>query len=730
MSLYCACKLDHISNISLHNFVKENAAFTGELVPPDEYHITTTFSQADTTYQPFGKFPNGMKIDPGSYRWGTFGDNKDTLVLCVHHAIFRALWAKSKQAGSSWDWPAYHPHITVAKGFTGNVANLPVPDFALTAIEEYGEPLKSDEPDLTSLHIPQRINWEDVKRETARYIPYIEQAAADQKALKSYMTILALIVIYMEQAGQIPNTCVLKLPGLLTASSSFTSLYKTLKPATLNAIIAGMRAGKINQAITGKIIELGEELKTSIPKIEVNRTVFAEDLTLLLAFHRYLRLNSDSPRKIIGNKIGGVLTDRQVVGLFTDNVSSSPDEMDESKALTTKITSLVKKITGKSGDSIDYVAMKDYKVSHPDDTMQYSLAIKRSRDIFKAALQKYIRSSGKVSVDIEIVRKALDGIGVNTSFLPAKPNGKKDDQGNPFGFVGQIDEIGNLFTIKGVPIIGKPAVGTLVMNKNYDPNKDDQYVFKMITPVSTNRFYTKTNRRDSNEAKDDTIDDAIKTVTAARVRWIADLKRPRLDTKTLALMCEVIYQTQARIGANSLTGWKGKNITVLQNGIKIKYIGKAGVNQEHVIKALDPVSKLLVDYFVKRKEDYLPTAFVFSDLRGKAIRGDAVNKYLKSVGFSSTAHKLRHIKGTCLMETLIERHKFPKNSTTVSVDKVLTSFYEKIGKALGHRKASGDINATTSRGSYVSPALPKKVFDSMDLKYPTWLQRLLKVRDE
>jgi len=108
------------------------------LEPASELHSTTTYSRT-----PIKLAKHTFVIPLTALRYELFGEEKNVLVLVVDHPLLHALHKEGLDAGGSWDFPEYIPHITLSTKFTGTLEDLPpVPTFPIKAGRYTVEPIK------------------------------------------------------------------------------------------------------------------------------------------------------------------------------------------------------------------------------------------------------------------------------------------------------------------------------------------------------------------------------------------------------------------------------------------------------------------------------------------------------------------------------------------------------------------------------------------------------------
>lgn len=97
----------------------------------DDLHVTIAYSRNPVDWMQMGSsWDEEMTIPAGGPRvLDEFGSDEKVTVLRFSSESLQWRHERFKEAGASWDWPDYHPHITIAKGpipagakpFTGRI---------------------------------------------------------------------------------------------------------------------------------------------------------------------------------------------------------------------------------------------------------------------------------------------------------------------------------------------------------------------------------------------------------------------------------------------------------------------------------------------------------------------------------------------------------------------------------------------------------------------------------
>ena len=379
---------------------------------------------------------------------------------------------------------------------------------------------------------------------------------------------------------------------------------------------------------------------------------------------------------------------------------------------------------------------------HRDDEPTYKQYLKLQLDIKKACnaeVMAYVRQCGKKLVSVDALKGHLQKIGM--------PNLIQD------GFVGQIDENGNYYTMKGLKSIGRQLKtipgGKCYMNPAYDPDKDNTYVLKSQTPGAKNEslFYTIDYGASSQVDKYSLVMNNIPNFEESRKVWIRDILHGLGEKFLYAMLCEVVYLSTARIASRDVNiSQKGeykdqptygirtllcKHAKVEADKIYLTYLGvKTSARLRHYIYTDTPQGKKIYDYIAKRKEVGKPNDPLFVNM-GTMASPTKLNAYVKSTGLTVTIHKFRTIRGTEFFNALVAKSRTLSAKTTSDPKKVIaeiTRTLEAVGKELGHYSTGPDgkkITGTTALQYYVVPQYVEALFQKFSIRPPAVYQKVL-----
>jgi hypothetical protein len=277
-------------------------------------------------------------------------------------------------------------------------------------------------------------------------------------------------------------------------------------------------------------------------------------------------------------------------------------------------------------------------------------------------------------------------------------------------------------------------------------------VFKAIDEETgkENQYYTYDHHSGARTEKFKIVETVMKDIDAYKTRWEAPLKAWLPNS---AITLEVIqsaqayfmYETQARIGGIGnktadkdtfgVTTWKIMHVKKLEtNEIKIAYSGKKTVYQIHRIIAKSALDKKVIHLVKQLSKDRPPKSMLWIVPGITAARNQNhasaahFRKWLKSIGFPATPHKLRHAKGTKIAKDIMAQVTF-RPDTTKSQDvqaRAASEFFKekiarKVAQALGHKAADGSDIVMTSVKSYIDPIVSKKWFTELGFRPPSWI---------
>lgn len=140
MGVYVTTALDPQDASKLKTFVDSLPMPIGTRMKQDEYHITLAYSKEGFDYKE-SDLVKGCCVKP--LKWDIFGEEEKVLVLIVGSDILQERWRQLCGQGYKCKFPDYKPHITcgIAPPPSVDVSQFPIPQFDITILHEYSEPL-------------------------------------------------------------------------------------------------------------------------------------------------------------------------------------------------------------------------------------------------------------------------------------------------------------------------------------------------------------------------------------------------------------------------------------------------------------------------------------------------------------------------------------------------------------------------------------------------------------
>lgn len=83
-------------------------------LPPEDMHVTCCFSKEPVDWWTFGVAPPRLSIAPSQHRTVQRLGDKGATVLRFESQVLQERHADFRRLGASWDYPEYHPHVTIS----------------------------------------------------------------------------------------------------------------------------------------------------------------------------------------------------------------------------------------------------------------------------------------------------------------------------------------------------------------------------------------------------------------------------------------------------------------------------------------------------------------------------------------------------------------------------------------------------------------------------------------
>jgi hypothetical protein len=85
----------------------------GKTLTADDMHVTVAFSRATVDWEELAADPAPITVNGGDRAVKWLG-NKGAAVLRFDSQVLADRWQEFRDAGASWDWPGYQPHVTIS----------------------------------------------------------------------------------------------------------------------------------------------------------------------------------------------------------------------------------------------------------------------------------------------------------------------------------------------------------------------------------------------------------------------------------------------------------------------------------------------------------------------------------------------------------------------------------------------------------------------------------------
>lgn len=576
--------------------------------------------------------------------------------------------------------------------------------------------------------------------------PALELVASfeDQAQVKSLLKALTGLLLYAYGAEDLPSTLPKKIDAWWEGSKDAVKSYKIKQKQIDDAVAKIGSTKKLSATGRNMLRDKLRQFRTLMAPVLKdklrNDPVFTTE-TISMLNDILIAYNNESlpAMQRIARKIT-FLKDPLLSNLYSQFYEANVEEKSSSDntAEKTLIAFLSKNLGIKDRPWVKLSEIE--KLKKNEELYKNYLALRQAQNnAYRLTLAKLIRASGKDTIDVKEARKYLKSQGISDWRIPT-------------GFIGRIDETGALYTTVGNKLGGGLLGGKVVMNPNYDPEKDDSFVFtgQGLYAAGSQHYYTENYvQKKRAPKKSANVNILIDNVETKRPMWTKDIlkttKNSNIFDKAVAVAIEILYQEQPRAGSKvgltdgkptyALTTVLGKHVKVGPSSITFKYPGKKGVEQKFVLKKGDAVANAVYDFVAFLKSECGPNEKLWElgpDMGPSAIYA-GINKRLKEIfGGDVSSHKMRHAKGTSLLKQLVEEKPPTKaqEKTTADFDKYLSDKLTKVGDKLGHKRTKPDGTTepvgTTARSAYVLPEYMDKLFSDRNLRRPAWLERLFK----
>lgn len=398
----------------------------------------------------------------------------------------------------------------------------------------------------------------------------------------------------------------------------------------------------------------------------------------------------------------------------TKGESTSKEELKVAKRSVDDITDKYLNTDDPSPDEL-----KSFQEKNPEKYKEYRKAILATKKAAKKVIAEEFEKHGHDLIDVDTARNLLMRLGIP---CPIDEN-----------FVGKVaigttdSMIFSYYTIYGKKldcVVGK----NVKMNPNYDQSDNTYYcthlpfISKKGVPI---KVYSEDHWKKSKEKLYNGLRSCLPVLEDVRSNFSSTVK-PLLNGNfdnvpaLAALVMKVISETAGRIGnAGSVNEAETFGIHNLQvrhvasrkAGILLKYIGKKGVPQEHIVR--DPISISCIKKLVEGRKK---TQYVFSKDGEKPVSPTSIVEYLKSTGFPASPHMFRKIWAAKIFNEEGLK-KIPNRKIT---EKEAKEIFNKAAEAVA--KKLGQTEKNTSIKSYIDPLLMMTFWKRVGYKMPKNVQ--------
>lgn len=503
------------------------------------------------------------------------------------------------------------------------------------------------------------------------------------------------------------------------ALTEFLNKYKVPKLAIQKLLSYAYVNATFSGSVDELIVKAGSALNSKKIAFEKDTSIAKIQLGQLKAFISYFKRNSETALNYLEKNISSLRDPKLNVmfsKLLVEHENITPTAQLNAKQ---QLQKLVKKLTKSSGEILTPDQVKQFRISHPEDIKLYNTLRRNLNGVYKEWIKNYVRNSGKHKVDYQTVYKEINKAGIE--------NNLSSD------FIGFIDDQLNYYTSSGNLIDGKP-VGEIRMNPNYNPEEDNSYVFKLKTPMGESTYYTVNYKSSKVNTKFETVNKLEENIETVRGKWLKHLRENDTKNQLLAAQLELMFKFGARSGrvGNATAGESTFGITTLLAGqvtpmgagYKIKYKGKKGAEQLHILNPSTTNDRFLIKVISNLLEGKGKKDPIWN-LNGKEIKATSTLAYLKTIsGIPDVKlHYVRHMMGTKLARNIIKKSILKKGVSQAKAEAWFKDAMKEVGEALAH-SVGGAVTSSTAIKSYISPKLQIDFFESLGLRVPTWVPNI------
>lgn len=140
-TLYVSRPLDLESATQLRDWAK-SVGFEQTLEPSD-MHVTVAFSKQSVDWSTLQPATNTVTVHPGSRSISPLGD-KGAVVLKLDSKELTRRWYQFLNAGCSWDYESYQPHVTITYSGPLRLPRVDAYDLPIVLGPEKWKPVQLD----------------------------------------------------------------------------------------------------------------------------------------------------------------------------------------------------------------------------------------------------------------------------------------------------------------------------------------------------------------------------------------------------------------------------------------------------------------------------------------------------------------------------------------------------------------------------------------------------------
>jgi hypothetical protein len=574
------------------------------------------------------------------------------------------------------------------------------------------------------------VNVDYIASDAARDIV----TAYDKDQLLSLLRLLTFFAIAID-TSEIPHTLVHKIDKWYAdAESMFGDInfpkraYKILDPKTYRL----PNQGKIKTSQQTTLVDGMKQARKILrddPKVKRGLAT-SPDLSnryqkILNNLFTFFNRGSDNAYDFIVNNVHA-LGDNDLNALMEPKFNGDP------RAEAKKLARIVQK-HGDNGHQITDETTEHLKENDPEALNDYRRQYNLVRNAARVEIKKLVRSTGKPTVRADQIKTGLEQVGLPTHYIPKgfekgsfdqdmnqyAPNGERLSVNVPAGSwikwhpAGvKLKSIGEYQT----PFMAKPA---------------GLYTMKHTTGILQEKKYGD-------------VENNLENIDKLKARWVKDSKSSDSKIALLGNMVLTMYYLGVRVGnpSNETAGEQTFGLTTFTVGhvhkrgdeLIFSFAGKSGI--KHDLK-LDPVDGIRWDIvkFIEKKmqgKSRRDPLWTYGN-RTASISSSSVNQYLKETGWSGSAKTFRTVRGTSLMEDLLEKAPDRFNSRQNAIDFMIKTLTN-VGDKLGHKRTNkdGKLETTwmTAASAYVNPQLIIEFFHKHNVNpMPNWAEKLQRVAE-